>query len=219
MIAPLLLILVVMANTPHHVHGNPRGKVQNSHLRQEDNGGWPQKRQLRANPPPPEVPTPGLMGMGLGVPMQKTNIVKKDIGGKDNDGKYDIGKIKKTGRRKLANIFDNSEAAAGTVTTQQVTGTVDCTLPTSGFFGNATTDFAIVPYLYQVYVVNGTPLTIIKNRIAPILDRGFVEGILPFFFPCAGGSTGRRHLQTAGRITGISTVGIDIPVVGGRKYI
>jgi hypothetical protein len=215
MIAPLLLILVVMANTPHQVHANPRGKVQNSHLRQQGNGGWPQKRQLRANAPDPEQPTPGKMGMGK----PKSNIFKRDLGGGEDDGKDDAEKVKKTGRRQLANIFDNSEPAEATFTTQQVAGTVDCTLPASGFFGNVTSDFVIVPYLYQIYVVNGTPLTIIKSRITPTLDFGFVEGILPFFFPCAGGSTGRRHLQAAGRVTGISAQQEDVPIVGGRKYI
>lgn len=100
------------------------------------------------------------------------------------------------------------------ITTQQVTGTLDCTLPDTGFFGEATSDLVIVPYLFQATLVNGTPLTIINRRIAPNLDRGMVEGILPYFFPCAR----RRRLQSSG-ITGISAMGDDIPLIGGRKYI
>jgi hypothetical protein len=103
------------------------------------------------------------------------------------------------------------------ITKQQVTdGTLVCTLdPDTGFFGEATSDLVIVPYLFQATLVSGTPLTIINRRIAPNLDHGMVEGILPYFFPCAG----RRRLQASRAITGISAMGDDIPLVGGRKYI
>jgi hypothetical protein len=116
------------------------------------------------------------------------------------------------------NIFKRNNVALP-FTPQQVSGgTLDCTLPDTDFFGTATNDLVIVPYLFQATLVSNTPLAIINRQIAPNLDRGMVEGILPYFFPCA--STGRRRLQLqASGITGISAQGEDIPLAGGRKYI
>jgi hypothetical protein len=114
------------------------------------------------------------------------------------------------------NIF-NRDKVALPFTTQQVSGgTIDCTLPDTDFFGTSTNDLVIVPYLFQATLVSNTPLAIINRRIAPNLDRGMVEGILPYFFPCA--STGGRRLQLqASGITGISAQGEDIPIANGRK--
>jgi hypothetical protein len=93
---------------------------------------------------------------------------------------------------------------------------IDCTLdPDTEFFGEATNDLVIIPYLYQITMVRGTPLAIINRRITPALDFGFAQGILPYFFPCAG----TRRLQQTSGITGISALGLDTPLVGGRKYI
>jgi hypothetical protein len=174
-LAPLLLILLV-ANSPHHVRASPRGR-QPRQLRQDGNG-----RQLMANTPNPEAPR------SLG-----------NIFGRDDESSTWLGPT----------------AAQLPITTQQV-ATIDCTLPDTGFFGATTSDLVIVPYLFQATLVSNTPLAIINRRITPDLDRGMVEGILPFFFPCD--STGRRRLQLQG-ITGISAQGEDIPLVGGRKYI
>jgi hypothetical protein len=196
-LAPFLLILL-MANSPHHVRASPRGPQQRQ-LRQDGNG-----RQLMANISNQEAPTPGMMGMS------------KEVGG---------GKIEKS--RSLGNIFGRDapgitataaqSSIALPITTQQV-DTIDCTLPDTGFFGTVTSDLVIVPYLFQATLVSNTPLAIINRAITPDLDRGMVEGILPYFFPCA--STGRRRLQLqSSGITGISAQGEDIPLADGRKYI
>ena len=89
----------------------------------------------------------------------------------------------------------------------------DCVLPESGFYGTATSDLAIVSYLYQATLLPGTSLTQLSSVVVPALDRGIAEGILPSFFPCFG----RRRLQSSG-VTGISSQGQDIPLVGQRKY-
>ena len=188
-LAPLLLILL-MANTPRHVHAShasPRGR-QPRQLRQDGNG-----RQLNANTPNPEAPRRSL-----------GNIFGRDVPEDDESNSW------------TATAAQSSIALP--ITTQQV-GTIDCTLPDTGFFGTTTNDLVIVPYLFQATLVSNTPLAIINRRITPDLDRGMVEGILPYFFPCA--STGRRRLQVQGNtgITGISSQGEDIPLAGGRKYI
>lgn len=95
-------------------------------------------------------------------------------------------------------------------TPRQVAG--DCVLDDAGFYGEPTTDLVIVQYLYQATIPFGTPLITLNTQIAPDLDLGLAEGILPDFFQCSR----RRNLQISG-ITGISARGEDVPLVGGRK--
>ena len=115
---------------------------------------------------------------------------------------------------------DTPQPTAGTTTTlQQRTNNLftradprqvklDCQLSEGGLFGMPSDASSVyqVEFLYQIYVRAGTTEAVLRSQVAPLLDAGVTELLLPAFFDCDNNRRRRRFLQsTGGTIDGISS--------------
>ena len=86
-----------------------------------------------------------------------------------------------------------------------------CSLGSTGFYGTALGTVYEISFIYQALLTSDATEDILKSEIAPALDTGIPEAMLPSFFSeCSSG--GRRLQMVAPSIEGISRMQTDYVV-------
>ncbi|GKY94732.1 hypothetical protein MPSEU_000438600 [Mayamaea pseudoterrestris] len=113
----------------------------------------------------------------------------------------------------LQMLQNAEEYPASTATTAQVTiQSNTCELGSTGFYGEPIGTVYDITFIYQALLTSNATDTILQTEVAPALDIGIPEALLPSFFSECSNS--RRRLQmAAATIEGVSRMQTDYVVM------